>query len=42
MSLWMRICVIAMLFNSAAALAGPAVTVHKSPTCGCCKSMSII
>lgn len=37
MSLWMRICVIAMLFSSAAVLAGPAVTVYKSPTCGCCE-----
>ena len=37
MKLLTRICAMAMLFNSAAALAGPAVTVYKSPTCGCCE-----
>ena len=37
MKLLTRICAMAMLFNSAAALAGLAVTVYKSPTCGCCE-----
>ena len=37
MKLSTRICAMAMLFNSAAALASPAVTVYKSPTCGCCE-----
>ncbi|HEY3328024.1 MAG TPA: DUF411 domain-containing protein [Novimethylophilus sp.] len=37
MWLWTRIFLVAMLFNSAAALAGTAVTVYKSPTCGCCE-----
>jgi len=37
MSLWIRICVIALSLNSAIALAGPAVTLYKSPTCGCCE-----
>lgn len=34
---WIRICAIALLLSSAAALAGPAVTVYKSPACGCCE-----
>lgn len=38
MRLWKRIFVVVMLFNSAAALAGTAVTVYKSPTCGCCEN----
>lgn len=37
MKLWMRICAIALLLNSAVALAGPAVTLYKSPNCGCCE-----
>lgn len=36
MKTWMRICALALLLNSTIAFAGPAVTVHKSPTCGCC------
>jgi len=34
---WTRIFVAAMLFNSAIALAGPAVALYKSPACGCCE-----
>lgn len=37
MKLWIRICAVVLTLNSAAALAGQAVTVYKSPTCGCCK-----
>ncbi|MDZ4140827.1 MAG: CopG family transcriptional regulator [Sideroxydans sp.] len=37
MKLWIRICAVALTLNSAVALAGQAVTVYKSPTCGCCK-----
>jgi hypothetical protein len=37
MRLWIRICVVALTLNSAVALAGQAITVYKSPTCGCCK-----
>jgi hypothetical protein len=36
MRLWKQVFVVVMLFNSAAALAGTAVTLYKSPTCGCC------
>ncbi len=37
MKLWIRICAVVLTLNSAVALAGQAVTVYKSPTCGCCK-----
>ena len=37
MKSWTLICAVTMLFNSAAALAGPVVTVYKSPTCDCCE-----
>ncbi|MEO8418849.1 MAG: DUF411 domain-containing protein, partial [Methylophilaceae bacterium] len=37
MKLWTRIFTVAMLFNAAIALAGPTVTLYKSPTCGCCE-----
>lgn len=31
-----RLIALALLLNSAAAIAGPAVTLYKSPNCGCC------
>jgi hypothetical protein len=37
MKLWIRICTVLLTLSSAVALAGQAVTVYKSPTCGCCK-----
>lgn len=37
MKLWIRICAVALTLNSAVALAGQAITVYKSPTCGCCE-----
>lgn len=37
MKLWIRICAVVLILNSAAALAGQAFTVYKSPTCGCCE-----
>jgi len=37
MRLWIRICAVALSLNSAVALAGPAITVYKSPTCGGCE-----
>lgn len=33
---WMRICAIVLLTSPVAAFAGPAVTLYKSPNCGCC------
>lgn len=35
---WIRICAIALSFHAATAFAGTAVTLYKSPTCGCCKN----
>ena len=37
MQLWKQLFVVGMLFNPAVSLAGPAVTLYKSPTCGCCE-----
>lgn len=37
MQIWKQIFILTMLLNSAAVLAGPTVTVYKSPTCGCCE-----
>lgn len=37
MRAWLRISALALALNSAAAFAGPAVTLYKSPTCGCCE-----
>lgn len=37
MQLWKQMFVWVMLFNSATSLAGTAVTLYKSPTCGCCE-----
>lgn len=37
MKLLIRICAVALTLNSAVALAGQAITVYKSPTCGCCE-----
>lgn len=38
MSNWIRITLIALAFNTSAAWgAGTPITVHKSPTCGCCE-----
>ncbi len=37
MKLWIRICTVVLTLNSAVALAEQAITVYKSPTCGCCK-----
>lgn len=37
MKSWMRICALALLLNSTIAFAGPAVTLYKSPACGCCE-----
>lgn len=36
MRAWISICSFALLLHTAAALAGTAVTLYKSPTCGCC------
>lgn len=36
MKRWMRIGAIALLMSSFTAFAGPAVTLYKSPSCGCC------
>ncbi len=33
----MKICIVALSLNSAAAFAGTAVTVYKSKTCDCCQ-----
>jgi hypothetical protein len=35
---WTRICAIVLSFHAATAFAGTAVTLYKSPTCGCCKN----
>lgn len=37
MKRWMLMSAVALSLNSAAALAATAVTVYKSPTCGCCE-----
>lgn len=37
MKLWIHFCVVVLTLSSTAALAGQAITVYKSPTCGCCK-----
>lgn len=37
MKRWMRIGAIALLLSAATAFAGPAVTLYKSPACGCCE-----
>ncbi|MDZ4140541.1 MAG: DUF411 domain-containing protein [Methylotenera sp.] len=37
MKLGMLTCTVTMLFNVTTVLAGPAVTIYKSPTCGCCE-----
>jgi len=37
MQLYKQLFVVSMLFNSATSLAGQAVTLYKSPTCGCCE-----
>lgn len=37
MQAWIRICALALSLNSATAFAGPAVTLYKSPACGCCE-----
>ena len=34
---WIGIGAIALSLSAAAAIAGPAVTLYKSPTCGCCE-----
>ena len=34
---WIRILATVLSLNSAVALAGPTVTLYKSPTCGCCE-----
>jgi hypothetical protein len=34
---WIRIGAVALSLNAAVAIAGTAVTVYKSPTCGCCE-----
>jgi hypothetical protein len=36
MKRWMRVGAIALLLSSVSAFAGPAVTLYKSPNCGCC------
>lgn len=36
MNIWIRICIIALTLDATAAAAGTLITVHKSPTCGCC------
>lgn len=37
MRLWKQICALVLALSSTVALAGPAVTLYKSPTCGCCE-----
>ena len=37
MRAWLRIGALALALNAATAFAGPAVTLYKSPTCGCCE-----
>lgn len=34
---WAYAAAVTLLLNSAIALAGPAVTLYKSPSCGCCE-----
>ena len=37
MKRWTKICIAALSLNSAMAFAGTAVTLYKSPFCGCCE-----
>lgn len=37
MLLWKQILALALSLSSTLVLAGPAVTLYKSPTCGCCE-----
>ena len=38
MKTWIRIFLIALILNVSTALAETHITVHKSPTCGCCEN----
>lgn len=37
MRLWRQICALVLALSSTVVLAGPVVTLYKSPTCGCCE-----
>jgi hypothetical protein len=37
MNNWLRICILVLSLSSTTALAGVAVTLYKSPACGCCE-----
>lgn len=37
MNLWKSLCIIALTLPASTALASTLITVHKSPTCGCCE-----